>query len=102
MRNDIDKETYRWLFSIILFFAISLGLINVYLYSGQTLFTEKTLKFASSVFFLLIGVGLWIRLEYLKIYLHERYASRKLPMWTSAVVAVFAAFWRLFWSSILT
>jgi hypothetical protein len=96
MRNDIDKETYKWLFNIILFFGILLVAINGWLQLTQTDFSVKTVKFASSMLFLLVGVGIWIRAEYLKVYRRDMYVSRKFPMWASAIVAVFAAFWRLF------
>jgi hypothetical protein len=96
MRNNIDKETYNWLFKILSFFGILLIFINIMLYFNPTTYTPQTTSFANATLLLLLGVSLWVRVEYLKLYNFNSYKTRRVPMIASAVVAIFSAIYRLF------
>jgi TRAP-type C4-dicarboxylate transport system permease small subunit len=50
-------------------------------------FAPKTLTFSSSLLFLLIGVSVWLRIEYLKHFNFFVYKTRRIPMWFSAAAA---------------
>lgn len=99
MRNNIDRETYTWLFKILGFFAFLLVIINgLIIFSPETFsgYPEKTANFASATLFLVLAVSIWIRLEYLKSYNFSIYKTRKFPLWTSAIGSVFLAIYRMF------
>lgn len=96
MRNDLDRETYNWLFKIFTFFAAVLGIVCFYLIFNGSGFSPKTIKVASSLFFILCGVFLYIRIEFLKLYKTETYKSKRLPMWISACLAFVVGLIRLF------
>ncbi len=96
MRNNIDKETYEWLFKIIGFFAIVLSIITILLSLDLKGFAPKTLDFASSLLFLSVAAGLWIRIEYLKLYNTQSYKSKRIPLWLTASAAFVVGIFRLF------
>jgi hypothetical protein len=96
MRNNIDKETYDWLFKIIGFFAFLLSIISISLLLGLKNFDEQTLNISTALLFVLIGIGLYIRIEYLKLYNVNVYKTRRVPLWVSASVAFVAGLFRLF------
>ena len=84
MRHTIDKQTYKYLFGILMFFAVILALITGMLYIDLAGFAPKTLTFSASLFFMLVGVSFWLRIEYLKHYNLYAYKARRLPMWFTA------------------
>ncbi len=96
MRNNIDKETYDWLFKILSFFGILLVLINGLLFINPGRFTPDTLNFANATLLLLLGVFLWVRIEYLKLYNFSSYKTRRIPMIVSAIAIVCTAIYILF------
>jgi hypothetical protein len=84
MRNSIEKDGYKFLFGILIFFGVVLALVSTLLYIDPKGFAPKTLSVSSSLLFLLIGVTLWLRTEYLKLYNINQYQSKRFPMWFSA------------------
>ncbi len=84
MRNSIEKDGYRFLFGILIFFGLVLAIISTLLYIDLRGFAPKTLSVSSSLLFLLIGVTLWLRTEYLKLYNINQYQTKRIPMWFSA------------------
>lgn len=96
MRNNIDKETYDWLFKIIGFFAILLTIVTLLLSIDLKGFSPKTLNFSSSLLFLIVAVGLWIRIEYLKLYNIQSYRNKRIPLWLTASIAFIVGIFRLF------
>ncbi len=84
MRNSIEKDGYRFLFGILIFFGLVLAIISTLLYIDLRGFAPKTLSVSSSLLFLLIGVSLWLRTEYLKLYNINQYQTKRIPMWFSA------------------
>lgn len=96
MRNEIDKETYTWTFKVFTLLGILLLLVNVFLYFSPLPTHVMAFKFASSTFCLLLAVGVWLRLEYLKAFKLATYKARRVPMWASIFVFVFVAFSRFF------
>jgi hypothetical protein len=96
MRNQIDEETYRWSFKVFGLLGILLLLVNIFLYYSPEPMHLMAFKFASSTFCLLLAVGVWMRLEYLKAFKVAKYKARRVPMWASIFVFVFTAFSRFF------
>lgn len=96
MRNNIDKETYTWSFKVFALLGILLLLVNIFLYFSLEPMHAMAFKFASSTFCLLLAVGVWMRLEYLKAFQEATYKARRVPMWASIFVFVFTAFSRFF------
>ena len=96
MKNDIDEETYRWSFKVFGLLGTLLLLVNVFLYYSPEPMHVMAFKFASSTFFLLLAVGVWMRLEYLKVFRVAIYKARRVPMWVSVFVFVSVAFSRFF------
>ncbi|CAH0994596.1 hypothetical protein EMA8858_00706 [Emticicia aquatica] len=96
MRNNIDKETYTWAFKVFALLGILLLLVNIFLFFSPEPNHVMALRFASSTFCLLLAVGIWMRLEYLKVFKVAVYKARRVPMWASIFVFVFAAFSRFF------
>jgi hypothetical protein len=84
MRHTIDKQTYKYLFGILMFFAVVLAIITGMLYIDLAGFAPKTLTFSASLFFMLIGISFWLRIEYLKHYNLYAYKARRVPMWFTA------------------
>lgn len=96
MRNDIDRETYDWLFKVLGLLGILLLVVNVFLYFSVEPTHQMALKFSSATMFLMIAVTLWIRLIYLKAFKVATYKARRVPMWASVFVFALVAFYRLF------
>jgi hypothetical protein len=96
MRNNIDRETYRWLFKVLGLLGILLLVVNVFLYFSADPMHQMALKFSSATLFLLFAASLWIRLDYLKAFEVAAYKARKVPMWASVFVFAMVAFYRLF------
>ncbi len=96
MRNHIDEETYTWSFKVFGLLGVLLLLVNIFLYFSPEPTHVMAFKFASSTFFLLLAVGIWMRLEYLKVFKVAIYKARRVPMWASVFVFVFVAFSRFF------
>ena len=63
MRNSIEKDGYRFLFGILIFFGVVLAIVSTLLYIDLKGFAPKTLSVSTSLLFLLIGVSLWLRTE---------------------------------------
>ncbi|WP_255080496.1 hypothetical protein [Lacihabitans sp. CCS-44] len=84
MRNSIEKEGYNFLFGILIFFGVVLAVVSILLFIDLKGFAPKTLSVSSSLLFLLTGVSLWLRTEYLKLYNVNQYQTRRFPMWFSA------------------
>lgn len=96
MRNNIDEETYTWSFKVFGLLGVLLLLVNIFLYYSPEPVHVMAFKFASSTFCLLLSVGIWMRLEYLKAFKEAAYKARRVPMWASIFVFVFVAFSRFF------
>jgi TRAP-type C4-dicarboxylate transport system permease small subunit len=84
MRNSIEKDSYKLLFGILTFFGIVLAFISATLYFNLNGFAPKTLSVSASLLFMLIGVTIWLRTEYLKNYNIKTYKTARIPMWFSA------------------
>ena len=84
MRNSIEKEGYKFLFGILIFFGIVLSVVSTLLYFDLNGFAPKTLSVSLSLLFLLSGVTLWLRTEYLKLYNLDQYEIKRVQMWFSA------------------
>lgn len=84
MRNSIEKEGYKFLFGILIFFGIVLAVVSTLLYFDLKGFAPKTLSVSLSLLFLLSGVTLWLRTEYLKLYNLDQYEIKRVQMWFSA------------------
>lgn len=96
MRNEIDEETYRWSFKVFGLLGILLLVITTFLFFSPEPSHEMAYRFASSTLLLLISVGIWLRLEYLKAFKEATYKARRVPMWASIFVFAFVAFSRFF------
>ncbi|AFK01627.1 hypothetical protein Emtol_0473 [Emticicia oligotrophica DSM 17448] len=96
MRNSIDKETYTWTFKVFALLGSLILLVNLFLYFSTEPMHAVAFKFASSALCLLLAVGVWLRLEYLKVFKLATYKARRVPMWASIFVFVVTAFTRFF------
>jgi hypothetical protein len=96
MRNEIDEETYRWSFKVFGLLGILLLVITIFLYFSPEPMHVMAYRFSSSTLLLLISVGIWLRLEYLKTFQEAIYKARRVPMWASIFVFAFVAFSRFF------
>ncbi|WP_255038909.1 hypothetical protein [Lacihabitans soyangensis] len=88
MRNSIEKDGYRFLFGILIFFGVVLAIVSTLLFIDLKGFAPKTLSVSTSLLFLLIGVSLWLRTEYLKLYNINQYQTKRIPMWFSAGASI--------------
>lgn len=88
MRNSIEKDSYQLLFNILIFFGVVLSIVSVLLYIKPEGFAPKTLSVSTALLFLLTGVTLWLRTDYLKLYNTSQYQTKKIPMWFSAGASI--------------
>lgn len=95
MRNSIEKDGYRFLFGILIFFGVVLAIVSILLYIDLKGFAPKTLSVSTSLLFLLIGVSLWLRTEYLKLYNVQQYQTKRIPLWFSAAASILVGFFIL-------
>jgi xanthine/uracil permease len=84
MRNSIDKDTYGFLFGILAFFTIILAILTTLFYIDLKGFDPKILKISSFLLSLVVGVTLWVRVDYYKTYNAKIYKLSRIPMWFSA------------------
>ena len=92
MRNTIDKEAYKLLFGILVFFIGTLAIITSLLFVDLKGFSPVTLKVSGILLLMMIGLTMWLRTEYLKMYNLNSYQVQKLKLWAGAAASVISAF----------
>ncbi len=91
MRNTIDKEAYKLLFGILVFFIGTLAVITTMLYVDLKGFSPVTLKVSGILLLMMLGLTMWLRSEYLKLYNINSYQVQKLKLWAGAAVSLVSA-----------
>lgn len=91
MRNSIDKEAYKLLFGILIFFGAVLALVSIMLYIDLKGFAPLTRNVSVTLFFMLLGLALWLRSDYLKLYNLNSYKVQRVPLWIGASIFLFAS-----------
>jgi hypothetical protein len=91
MRNTIDKEAYKLLFAILAFFIGTLTLITSLLFVDLKGFSPITFKVSGILLLSMLGLTMWLRSEYLKMYNTNSYQTQKISLWAGAAVSFLSA-----------
>ncbi|MGL4630697.1 MAG: hypothetical protein ACRCVT_05765 [Leadbetterella sp.] len=92
MRNTIDKESYKLLFTVLTILIVLLSIVTSMLYIDIHGNDPKTLKISGTLLFLTAGVTLITRTQYLRFYNEPSYNTQKLPLWAGAACAIAIGF----------
>jgi hypothetical protein len=91
MRNTIDKEAYKLLFGILIFFIGTLAIITALLFVDLKGFSPVTFKVAGILLLSMLGLTMWLRSEYLKMFNLNSYQVQKIKLWAGAAVSFVSA-----------